>query len=113
LSASIRSLEDELGAALFIRTTRHVDLTSTGRAFLVEARRVLAAAKEARQVVDQMQGLHRGTLSIGMIQGLAPLLDIADVLGRFRTARRNCEISYEPATSTLHSPNSWGRCRLA
>src|SRR5271157_2161579 len=55
LRAPIRSPEDELGAALFIRTTRHVDLTSTGRAFLVEARRVLAAAKEARRVVDQMQ----------------------------------------------------------
>jgi DNA-binding transcriptional LysR family regulator len=92
LSASIRSLEEELGAALFIRTTRHVDLTPTGRAFLTEARRILAAAKEARHVVDQMQGLHRGTLSIGIIQGLAPLLDIADVLGRFHIARPHVEI---------------------
>jgi DNA-binding transcriptional LysR family regulator len=92
LSASIRGLEEELGAALFSRTTRRVDLTSTGRAFLVEARRVLAAARDARQVVDQMQGLHRGTLSIGMIQGLTPLLDIADVLGRFRGACQNVEI---------------------
>jgi DNA-binding transcriptional LysR family regulator len=92
LSASIRTLEDELGAALFTRTTRRVDLTSTGRAFLVAARRVLAAAKDARQVVDQMQGLHRGTLSIGLIQGLTPLLDIADVLGRFRAACPNVEI---------------------
>jgi DNA-binding transcriptional LysR family regulator len=92
LSASIRTLEEELGAALFIRTTRRVDLTSTGRAFLVEARRVLAAAQDARQVVDQMQGLHRGTLSIGMIQALTPLIDIADVLGRFRAACPNVEI---------------------
>ena len=92
LSASIRGLEDELGAALFIRTTRRVDLTATGRAFLVEARRVLAAAKDARHVVDEIQGLHRGTLSIGIIQGLAPLLDVADVLGRFRTDRPNVEI---------------------
>jgi DNA-binding transcriptional LysR family regulator len=92
LSASIRLLEDELGAALFIRTTRQVDLTPTGRAFLVEARRVLAAAKEARQVVDQMQGLQRGTLSIGMIQGLTPLLNIADLLGRFRAAHPFVEI---------------------
>jgi DNA-binding transcriptional LysR family regulator len=92
LSASIRSLEEELGAGLFIRTTRRVDLTATGRAFLVEARRVLAAARDARNVVDELRGLHRGTLSIGMIQGLSPLLDIADLLGRFRTARPNVEI---------------------
>jgi DNA-binding transcriptional LysR family regulator len=92
LSASIRGLEEELGAALFSRTTRRVDLTATGRAFLVEARRVLAAASDARQVVDQMQGLQRGTLSIGMIQGLTPLLDVADLLGRFRGACQNVEI---------------------
>jgi DNA-binding transcriptional LysR family regulator len=86
LSASIRALEDEFGAALFIRTTRRVDLTPTGRAFLIEARRVLASAADARHIVAQMQGLQRGTLSIGMIQGLAPLLDIPELLGRFRAA---------------------------
>jgi len=92
LSASVRSLEAELGAALFIRTTRRVDLTPTGRAFLIEARRVLAAAADARQLVDQMRGLQRGTLSIGMIQGLAPLLDIAALLGQFRAAWPDVEI---------------------
>jgi DNA-binding transcriptional LysR family regulator len=92
LSASIRALEDELGAALFIRTTRRVDLTATGRVFLIEARRVLAAAADARQVVDQMQGLQRGTLSIGLIQGLSPLLDVAELLGRFRERCPKVEI---------------------
>jgi DNA-binding transcriptional LysR family regulator len=69
-----------------------VELTPTGRAFLIEARRVLAAAAEARRVVDDMRGLHRGTLSIGMFHALAPLLDIADILGRFRAACPNVEI---------------------
>ena len=92
LSASIRALEEELGAALFIRTTRRVSLTATGRAFLIEARRVLAAAADARRLVDQMRGLERGTLSIGTIQGLSPLIDIADVLGRFRAAYPGIEI---------------------
>ena len=92
LSASIRTLEEELGAALFIRTTRRVDLTPTGRVFLIEARRVLAAAADARQAVDQMQGLQRGTLSIGLIQGLAPLLDVAALLGGFRAHCPKVEI---------------------
>src|SRR5579859_775431 len=92
LSASIRALEEELGVTLFIRTTRRVDLTPTGRAFLIEARRVLAAASEARRVIDQMQGLHRGTLSIGMIQGIAPLVDVATLLGRFHTACPSVDI---------------------
>jgi len=92
LSASIRALEEELGAALLIRTTRRVSLTPTGRAFLIEARRVLTAAADARRIVDQMQGLERGTLSIGIIQGLSPLFDIAGMLGRFRAAYPGIEI---------------------
>jgi DNA-binding transcriptional LysR family regulator len=92
LSASIRTLEEELGAALLLRTTRRVDLTATGCAFLVEARRVLSAADEARQVVAQMTGLQRGTLSIGAIPSLAPLIDIAELLGRFREAHPSIEI---------------------
>lgn len=92
LSASIRLLEDQLGAALLLRTTRHVTLTEVGRAFLAEARRVLAAAADARKVVADMQGLRRGRLTIGSIQGLAPLLDLPDVLGRFHAAYPDVEI---------------------
>jgi len=92
LSASIRALEAELGAPLFIRTTRRVDPTPTGQAFLTEARRVLAAAADARLVVDQMQGLQRGTLSIGLIQGVTPLVDVAEILGRFRARCPKVEI---------------------
>jgi DNA-binding transcriptional LysR family regulator len=39
-----------------------------------------------------MQGLQRGTLSIGVIQALAPLVDIADLLSRFRVTCPNVEI---------------------
>ncbi|MDB5394565.1 MAG: hypothetical protein JWM91_2071 [Rhodospirillales bacterium] len=92
LSASIRALEDEFGAPLFLRTTRRVSLTPMGSAFLVEARRVLAAASDARKVVAEIQGLRRGRLSIGSIQGLAPLLDIAELLGRFHSACPDVEI---------------------
>jgi DNA-binding transcriptional LysR family regulator len=92
LSASIRTLEEELGAPLLLRTTRRVDLTAPGRAFLAEARRVLSAADEARQVVAQMIGLRRVTLSIGTIPGLAPLIDIPELLGRYRAAHPGIEI---------------------
>jgi DNA-binding transcriptional LysR family regulator len=92
LSASIRALEEELATSLFIRTTRRVELTPTGRAFLTEARRVLAAAIDARRVVDDMQGLLRGTLTIGTTQAVSPLLDIAGLLGRFHTTCPDVEI---------------------
>ncbi len=42
LSASVRALEKELGAGLFTRNTRQVELTEDGRALLSETRRTLA-----------------------------------------------------------------------
>jgi DNA-binding transcriptional LysR family regulator len=92
LSASIRALEDEMGAALFERTTRRVKLTQSGQAFLDEARRVLSAAKIARMVVADMQQLQRGRLMIGAIQGLTPFLDLPKLLGDFHRQHPNIEI---------------------
>jgi len=47
LSAQIQKLERGLGTPLFVRTSRHVELTVAGRAFLDEARVVLAAIERA------------------------------------------------------------------
>ncbi|MDW5596276.1 LysR substrate-binding domain-containing protein [Conexibacter stalactiti] len=44
LSAQIRSLEREVGAELFTRTSRRVTLTPVGDALLVDARQLLAVA---------------------------------------------------------------------
>lgn len=83
LSASIQALEDDLGAALFVRTTRRVELTEAGRLLAVEARRALAAADAGRNAVAAVQGLIRGTLTIGVMQGLPPSVNLPEMLGRF------------------------------
>ncbi|MFD7654990.1 LysR family transcriptional regulator [Actinosynnema sp. NPDC059797] len=70
LSASIRALEVELGAPLFVRSTRQVELTQAGRALLVEARRALGTIDAARDAVAAVQGLLRGELSVGSVQCL-------------------------------------------
>lgn len=70
LSASIRSLERELGAPLFLRSTRQVQLTPAGRALLGEALRALSASNAAKDAVAAVQGLLRGRLSIGSLQCL-------------------------------------------
>lgn len=91
LSASVRSLERELGAPLFVRTTRRVELTEAGRALLAEARRTLASADAARHAVAAVKGLLRGTLTIGTEQCLG-VIDVPKLLGQFRTRHPGVEI---------------------
>jgi DNA-binding transcriptional LysR family regulator len=61
LSRAIRELEQELGVVLFIRTTRHVELTPAGSALLERARRALseldAAVADARRAAEQDIGV--------------------------------------------------------
>jgi DNA-binding transcriptional LysR family regulator len=65
LSQAIRRLEAALGVRLFDRTSRSVELTVAGEAFLVEARRILAqidsAITETRRTADG----RKGRLSVG------------------------------------------------
>ncbi|MGS2647966.1 LysR substrate-binding domain-containing protein [Streptosporangium sp. LJ11] len=91
LSASIRSLERELGASLFLRSTRQVELTPAGRALLVEARRALSATDAARDAVAAVQGLLRGSLAIGSLQCLHAV-HLPAVLARFLAAYPGLEI---------------------
>ncbi|MWV48406.1 LysR family transcriptional regulator [Rathayibacter sp. VKM Ac-2803] len=65
LSASIRALESELGSPLFTRSTRRVELTPAGRAMLEESERSVASAVAARDAVLAVQGVLRGSLSVG------------------------------------------------
>ncbi|MFC7380719.1 LysR family transcriptional regulator [Sphaerisporangium rhizosphaerae] len=92
LSASIRSLERELGAPLFLRSTRQVELTPAGRALLVEARRALAATGAAVDAVAAVQGLLRGSLAIGSLQCLH-VVHLPAVLARFVAAHPGLEVS--------------------
>lgn len=86
LSVSIRTLERELGCSLFERTSHKVLLTDAGSAFLDQARKVLAAADNAREVVAAVQGGVRGTVRVGIMQSMV-LVDLAELLARFRGKR--------------------------
>ncbi|MDX6582454.1 MAG: hypothetical protein QOI10_1638 [Solirubrobacterales bacterium] len=113
LSASIRSLERELGTRLFDRTTRRVELTESGRALLAEARRVLGAAATAREAVAGVEGLKRGTLSLGIMQSLA-VVQLPALLARFHSAHPGVDIRLRQAgTTALLREVREGRLELA
>src|SRR5439155_16374322 len=63
-SAAIAALEARYGIKLFDRVGRGIVLTQTGRDFLNEAREVVARAKAAAQVLDDLAGLKRGSLTL-------------------------------------------------
>ena len=86
LSVSIRTLERELDASLFERTTREVRLTDAGRVLLPEARRTLDAAATAQAAVLGAQEGLRGTLRLGMMQ-LIRMVDVGTLITRFHHDR--------------------------
>lgn len=78
LSQQIRDLERELEVALFERTSRRVELTAAGAAFLGQARAILAQAEQAAQDIHAF-GLGRagmvriattGSVLLGPLAGL-------------------------------------------
>jgi DNA-binding transcriptional LysR family regulator len=113
LSASVRSLEGELGVDLFARSTRRVELTEAGRALLPEARRALAAAGDAADAVAAVEGLLRGTLAVGIMQSQGPV-SLGELIGRFHAAHPAVEIRLRQAgSSALLDLLREGRVELA
>jgi DNA-binding transcriptional LysR family regulator len=70
-SAAIAALEARYGIKLFDRVGRGIALTQTGRDFLNEARAVVARAKAAAQVLNDLAGLKRGSLALAASQTVA------------------------------------------
>ena len=81
LSQAIRQLEGQVGATLFERTTRRVDLTAAGEALLPEAVRILASVSAARDQVARVAAGDLGRLRIGTT-GLANYRHVPALVAR-------------------------------
>jgi len=66
LGQHIASLERDVGARLFERSSRGVALTEAGKVFLQHARVVLADAERARQAVRDVATVPRGEVALGL-----------------------------------------------
>lgn len=64
VSAAIKALEAAHGIRLFERVGRRIELSQAGRSFLPEARRTLAAIRQAEGVLDDLGDLRMGRISI-------------------------------------------------
>ncbi|HEX6352391.1 LysR family transcriptional regulator [Actinophytocola sp.] len=83
VSSQIRLLERELGQELLDRSGRAVRLTDAGAAVLPHARAALRAIDDLRDVADEMAGLVRGRVRLGMVTSCG-VPDMPALLERFR-----------------------------
>ena len=98
VSSQIRQLEQELGATLFDRSSRKATLTPAGAAALEPARAALAAAAATRRAVDDVTGLIRGRLALGMVSGCT-ITPLFDALAAFSRAHPGVELALAEANS--------------
>ncbi|OZD07132.1 LysR family transcriptional regulator [Rhodococcus sp. 06-235-1A] len=98
VSAQIRALERELGATLIDRSGGTATLTTAGQAALTQARATLAAANSVRQSVDDVAGLLRGSLRVGMITACT-VPQLFDALARFHSAHPGVDIALQEDNS--------------
>ena len=92
VSAQIRRLERELGCVLFDRTPGGVRPTELGAAVLPYVRSALAAVAGARAAVDELTGLVRGRVSVGMIVARSAI-DLPELLSAYHAEYPGVEIT--------------------
>ena len=83
LSQQIKKLENQIGAELFRRTKRRVEVTDAGRAFLDEGRRALEHADQAVLAAQRVSRGEAGRLVIGFV-GSASYSVLPRILRGFR-----------------------------
>lgn len=97
ISTSIRRLEEELGAELFVRAPHQdVALTDAGAALLPEARALLQAASRMRDVVTSAGDAMRGTVRFGTL-GRVRGVDVVALMSAFRAAHPAVRLQYHRA----------------
>jgi DNA-binding transcriptional LysR family regulator len=90
LSRTVRRLEDQVGAPLFERHSKGMSLTDIGHALLPHATLLGREAEIAREEIDAMRGLAKGTIRVGAVGSIACLvlpLAIGRVLKRWPNLR--------------------------
>ena len=71
VSQMLKSLEEELGATLLLRSRQKISLTANGEELLPYIRRVYNAHRELQEKQREMQGLQGGIIRIGTIASVS------------------------------------------
>lgn len=99
LSQQIKTLEGEMGALLFRRLPRGVELTDAGAALLVEARAILARIGEAQAIVARAARGEEGRLRIGFTNSACFHPATPTAIAAFRAAAPQVGLAFEQGST--------------
>lgn len=104
LSQQISNLERELGVSLFKRTTRNIQVTEAGEAFIRMATQILRDMDLLKQTMAGYAGFVRGTISIGAITALEQI-GFSDMIADFYATYPNLTLHIDrgPSLALLES----------
>ncbi|MFL5769822.1 MAG: LysR family transcriptional regulator [Chloroflexota bacterium] len=91
LTARLQALEHELGAPLFSRSRRGMELTDVGRAFLPYAERALASLREGGELVADLRRGGAGELRLGAAPAISTYV-LPGLLVRFTERSPNVRL---------------------
>ncbi|MFG1412009.1 LysR family transcriptional regulator [Tardiphaga sp. 862_B3_N4_1] len=103
VSRRIRDLEDEIGAALFLRGHGGVSLTIAGERFIRRARRALNQLTYAAQEVGMVGRGQAGIVRIGLMSSMASGF-IATLLDAYGADHAEVRIDYIEGDASEHIP---------
>ncbi|WP_414444446.1 LysR family transcriptional regulator [Burkholderia sp. 22PA0106] len=92
LTRHIRALEEEIGAPLFVRTTKGAELTEAGHALLAEVPNILSLSRRAEERTRLAGQGYVGSLDVGIFSS-GILNVIPRLLAEFHAERPNVKIS--------------------
>ena len=91
LSMQIKDLEDQLGTALFDRSTRQIRLTNFGEEFALRVREIVRATDELGDLARASRNTLVGRLRIGIIPTIAPYL-LPTIIGNLTQMNADIDI---------------------
>lgn len=99
LSHQLAELEEQLGAQLFDRAGKSIQLTPAGKVFREHARRSIEAIESGCVALDELAGLQRGELRIGVTQSFVRRL-MPPIISEFRRRHPAIQLYVNDLTAT-------------
>ena len=91
LTRRVQRMERALGASLFNRVGRRLVLNTRGEAFVVHARKMLAAERAGRDMVARLMDPERGTVRLDFMHSLGTWM-VPDLVKAYRAQHPNVDI---------------------